>query len=92
MLMESSDQGQWLCTPAFLTVGTENVAEEAWDARVEEYEDDLSSAPSWLPWVGAWQKYVDESHPYTNPRGGYYAVDLKRIAADAAASRSPATG
>ena len=86
MLMESSDQGEYLTAPSFLTVGEEHVAEEEWDARVEEYEDDLQDAPGWLPWIGRhWQQYVDESHPYTNRRGGYYAVDLQRIAADAAA-------
>lgn len=82
MLMESSDQGNFMCTPAFLVIGEDHVAEDEWDARVEEYEDDLSQAASWLTWGHeSWEQYLDTAHPFTNRRGGYYAVDLRRIEA-----------
>lgn len=86
MLMESSDQGACLSVPSFLTVGEEHVAEEAWDARLEEFGDgDLTYAPSWLPWGSdrpdsdGWGQFVDNDHPYTNRRSGRYAIDLRRI-------------
>ena len=80
MLMESSDQGNHMCVPLFLTVGEEHVAEEEWDARVEEYDDELSQAASWLTWGhDSWEDYTDLDHPFSRTRSGYYAMDLGRI-------------
>lgn len=82
MLMESSDQGNHMCYPLYLTIGDDHEQEQEWDAHVEEYEDDLSQAASWLTWGHeAWEQFVDEDHEYTNVRSGYYAMDLRRIKA-----------
>lgn len=81
MLMESSDQGNFMCIPAFLVIGEDHQNEDAWDAHVEEYDDELSQAASWLTWGHDWEQFVDEEHPFTNTRGGYYALDLRKIAA-----------
>ena len=79
MLMESSDQGSYMCPPSYLTdvIGT-HLHEEEWEETVEE-EDDLNSAASYLGWEGDWQRFVDDEHPFTNYRGGYYAVDLRKV-------------
>lgn len=82
MLMETSDQGRYMCPPSYLTdaIG-HHLNEEEWDELVET-DDDLNAAASWLGWEGDWQQYVDDEHPYTNHHGGYYAVDLRKIAVD----------
>jgi hypothetical protein len=83
MLMESSDQGDFMCPPyrieqdgKDLVVGVEG----DWEDVVED--NDLQGAASWLTWgADAWEQYVDQDHPYTNTRGGYCALDLRRIGA-----------
>ena len=90
MLLESSDQGDHMCAPSWLQKDGENVAEEAWDAHYTEHVDSLSDAAMWLPWgVRTWEQYIDHDHPYTRPKSGSLALDLRRIAADAEAEPGP---
>jgi hypothetical protein len=43
----------------------------------------LDAAASYLSWDDeTWVKYADEGHPYTNPHGGYYALNIAHIVAD----------
>jgi hypothetical protein len=82
MFMESSDQGNYMCVPSFLLIGDDHVAEKEWDALTMggEAEDDLQQAASWLTWGHeSWEQYADRTHRGSNLRGGYYALDLRRI-------------
>jgi hypothetical protein len=82
MLMESSDQGEFMCAPDSLTKGEDEVAEEEWEQHVEEHED-LGDAAAWLTWGHrSWEDFLDPDHPFSRPRNGYYALDLRRIQAD----------
>lgn len=85
MLIETSDQGRYMWAPN----GLEDVdrvdfvvgREQEWEDLVEDA--DLIAVASWLPWGGDWEEYADDTHPYHNPHGGYFALDLRRIAQDA---------
>jgi len=83
LLIESSDQGNYMmCTAGSVERDGVTVASGTdWDDRCELH--DLDAAASWLTWgAAAWEQYADPFHPYTNMRGGYVALDLRRIAAD----------
>jgi hypothetical protein len=80
MLLESSDQGgSYMCAPH--TLHRDGVDLAAGDALEQANDDgDLDSIASYLPWSGSgWDQFVDQAHPYTNVRGGYFAVDLRLL-------------
>jgi hypothetical protein len=82
MLIESSDQGHYMCVPSYLTdEAGAHLAEEEWDQRSQD-DDDLMSAAGWLGWDGPWERFADLEHTFTNPRSGYYALDMRRIVAE----------
>lgn len=78
MLIESSDQGSYMCSPHRIE-GPEPVDVD-WEYAEQH---DLDSAASWLSWSdSSWQEYADAEHPYTNARAGYFAIDIARVLAD----------
>ena len=80
VLIESSDQGgRYMCGPNSIEQdGVDIVDEETLSDLNESW--DLDAAASWLDWDDdVWEQFADPNHPYTNPRGGYYAMDLQRI-------------
>jgi hypothetical protein len=83
MLLESSDQGNFMNGPVQLTDAKGDViSEQEWEAHYNDHVDELSDAASWLTWGHTrWEQFADAAHPYSNMRNGYYALDLRRIAA-----------
>ena len=92
MLMESSDQGEFMCAPHALQRDGVDLFDVQWDvgdarARADQWQDlieqyDLHGAGSWLTWGHtAWERFVDTDHPYTSKRSGYLALDLRKIGA-----------
>lgn len=82
MLIESSDQGRYMCGPG--TIEADGVAlledDPIWEFNEEH---DLDSVASWLSWGDdTWEDFTDMTHPYTRTRAGYYAMDLALIVAD----------
>jgi hypothetical protein len=83
VLIESSDQGgRYMCGPS--GVERDGVVVSEFDQMQDLNEEhDLDSAASYLEWDDeTWEKYADEGHPYTNPRGGYYALSIAHIVTD----------
>jgi hypothetical protein len=88
LLMESSDQGNYMCTPHGLmrdgrdlleypANGTEG-REAEWMVLCDQYN--LEAAASWLTWGhDAWERFVDTDHPYTRKRAGYMAISLLKV-------------
>lgn len=88
MLIESSDQGDFMCAPHTLQrdgvdlleiedAGGKNRAQE-WAALCDQY--DLDAPASWLTWGHTWERFVDEDHPFTRRRAGYLAIDVRKVA------------
>jgi hypothetical protein len=79
MLIESSDQGRYMCGP--ITIEADGVAlledDPIWEFNEEH---DLDAVASYLEWGDdTWEDFTDMSHPYTRTRAGYYAMDLALI-------------
>jgi hypothetical protein len=81
MLIESSDQGRYMCGPLSIEVDGVTLLEDdpMWEFN-EEHE--LDSVASYLSWGDdTWEDFTDMEHPFTRTRAGYYAMDLALIVA-----------
>jgi hypothetical protein len=79
MLLESSDQGRYMCGPNAIEVDGVALLEDdpMWEFNEEH---DLDAVASYLDWGDdTWEDFTDMAHPYTRTRAGYYAMDLALI-------------